>query len=92
MSLADAAVAAVLSLHETDEPDFAPDGSIGDAGLVSPEATLTTSPITIALLNGLHSLIDLGHTYCYGGFADRQYADFNGGELFASINHLFLDQ
>jgi hypothetical protein len=77
-----AALAAVAdgdpSLRGTDEPDFAPDGKIGAAGLVSPEASLATSPLTIATMNGLHALVDLGFTYCYGGFAGRNYDDYNG--------------
>ena len=69
------------SLCGADEPDFTPDGKVGEAGLVSPEASLATSPLTIAMMNGLHGLVDLGLTYCFGGFAGRNYDHLNGETL-----------
>ena len=42
--------------------DFSPHGGIGSAGLVAPEAQLTTSPNVINMLNGLSGLIDHGLT------------------------------
>ena len=50
------------------EPDYAPNGPIAAAGLVSPEAQLLTAPHVVGLMNGLCSLIDYGLTNCHGGF------------------------
>ena len=41
---------------------------MSDAGLRAPEAQLGTSPLTIAFLNGMNSLIRFGLTECYSGF------------------------
>lgn len=52
-------------------PHFAPPGKIAEASLTAPEAQVLDSPKIIGLLNGLYSLVDIGMTNCYGGFADR---------------------
>jgi len=49
-------------------PDYAPNGRINEASLVSPEASLMTSDKIIALMNGLLSLGKFGLSYCQYGF------------------------
>ncbi len=49
-------------------PEFKPYGRVGDAALVSPEATLLDMPRTIGLLNGMISLIKYGFSRCSGGW------------------------
>jgi uncharacterized protein (DUF1501 family)/uncharacterized protein (DUF1800 family) len=49
-------------------PEHRPDGPVTDAGLVAPEAQLSTSPIMIAYLNSFTSLMDYGLTFCGSGF------------------------
>jgi cullin-associated NEDD8-dissociated protein 1 len=56
-------------------PEFAPNGIVADAGLVAPEAQISTAPLTIGFLNGLSSLIDYGLTDCdngFGGYHDKR--------------------
>ena len=48
-------------------PEYAPAGPVSDAGLRAPEAQLGTSPLTIAFLNGMNSLIRFGLTECFSG-------------------------
>jgi len=48
-------------------PDYQPDGTnIGDAGLVSPEAQLSTPPYNLNFLNGITALIRWGLGQCAG--------------------------
>mmetsp|Transcript_27131 Transcript_27131/g.41641 ORF Transcript_27131/g.41641 Transcript_27131/m.41641 type:complete len:739 (-) Transcript_27131:168-2384(-) len=49
--------------------DYSPPGVVSNAGLVSPEAQLLTTPKTVALMNGLYSLIKSGLTFCNYGFS-----------------------
>eukprot|EP00554_Chaetoceros_debilis_P007442 CAMPEP_0194077066 /NCGR_PEP_ID=MMETSP0149-20130528/3732_1 /TAXON_ID=122233 /ORGANISM="Chaetoceros debilis, Strain MM31A-1" /LENGTH=4275 /DNA_ID=CAMNT_0038757959 /DNA_START=113 /DNA_END=12940 /DNA_ORIENTATION=+ len=49
-------------------PEFVPYGSVGDATLVSPEATLLDMPRVVGMLNGLTSLAKFGLSSCEGGF------------------------
>ena len=51
-------------------PEFIPAGSLEDAGLVSPESQIFTSPYLIGYLNGMSSLIDHGLTDCGNGFGN----------------------
>ncbi len=61
-------------VHEFDSvfsfflPEFEPYGRVGDASLVSPEATLLDMPRIVGTLNGLTSLTRYGLSSCYGGF------------------------
>ena len=60
-------------------PEFKPYGRIGDASLVSPEATLLNMPKMIGLMNGLASLVKYGLSNCEGGWGynscrERTYA------------------
>ena len=48
-------------------PEFSPQGRVGDALLVSPEATLLDMPKILGLLNGLNSLVQFGLSSCNGG-------------------------
>ena len=52
-------------------PEYAAPGSIKAALLTSPEAQLLSGPKIIGLMNGIISLVDLGLTECFGGFAQR---------------------
>ena len=52
-------------------PEYAAPGHIKAAALYSPEAQLLSGPKIISLLNGIISLVDLGLTECFGGFAQR---------------------
>ena len=52
-------------------PEFTPYGRIGDASLVSPEATLLDMPKMIGLINGLTSLAKFGLSQCEGGLGRR---------------------
>jgi uncharacterized protein (DUF1501 family) len=63
------------------EPDYQPEGQVAAAGLVSPETSLATGPLTVGMFNAIHSLVDYGLTDCYGGFARRDYDQHNGGTL-----------
>ena len=56
-------------------PDYSPDGAVGSARLVSPEAQVMTAPTTIAMLNGLSSLAHYGLTSCMSGFGNGQHAN-----------------
>jgi hypothetical protein len=49
-------------------PEFKPYGRVGDANLVSPEATLLVMPKIVGLLNGLTSLVKYGLSSCEGGW------------------------
>ena len=49
-------------------PEFKPYGRVGDASLVSPEATLLNMPKIIGLMNGLTSLVKFGLSNCHGGW------------------------
>ena len=51
-------------------PEFTPSGPIEAAGLVAPEAQITTTPFIIGYLNGMTSLIDHGLTECDDGFGE----------------------
>ena len=53
-------------------PDYQPAGPIATAGLVSPETQLSTTPLIVAYMNGMDSLIDYGLTHCEGGFGERE--------------------
>lgn len=57
-------------------PEFKPYGRVGEASLVSPEATLLDTPKVIGILNGVSSLVENGLSHCDGGFAPR---DREGG-------------
>ncbi len=48
-------------------PEYRPDGIIGDAGIVSPQTQLATTPNLVGFLNGVTSLVDNGLTSCDGG-------------------------
>jgi len=52
-------------------PEYAPDGPVTDASLVSPEAMILDMPKTIALLNGMISLVKYGLADCNNGFGFR---------------------
>ena len=59
-------------------PEFQPYGRIGDAALVSPEATVLDMPKVIGLLNGLTSIVQFGLSSCNGGWGpakcrEKQY-------------------
>ena len=58
-----------LSFQNFYKPEYQPAGKIGTQNMALPEAELLTSPLTIALLNSFHSLIDLGLTSCAGGLS-----------------------
>ena len=67
-------------------PEFKPYGRIGDANLVSPEATLLDMPKTVGLMNGLVSLVKYGLSSCEGGWGveycrERRYLDSPMGRL-----------
>lgn len=49
-------------------PEYAPDGPVAVAELVSPEAELAISPYLIGMLDGMSSLVRLGLTNCAAGF------------------------
>lgn len=51
--------------------DYQPSGKIAAAGLYSPEAQLMSAPLTVGLLNALHSTVDNGLSACEGGFGYR---------------------
>ena len=54
------------------QPDHSPDGPIGDADLLAPEAQLITGPNNIGYLNGMISLVENGltnHNYGFGSSA-----------------------
>jgi hypothetical protein len=53
-------------------PEFQPAGPIADAGLVSPEAELATTPLVKSFLNGMLSLVRWGLTNCHRGFGTSQ--------------------
>ena len=66
--------------------EFKPYGRVGDATLVSPEATLLDMPKITGLLNGLTSLVKYGLSDCQGGWgfrycAETQYRTSKLGEL-----------
>jgi len=48
-------------------PEHKPYGRVGDAALVSPEATLLDMPKIIGILNGMNSMIKFGLSRCNGG-------------------------
>ena len=67
-------------------PDFKPYGRIGDASLVSPEATLLVMPKIVGLLNGLTSLVKYGLSSCEGGWGsgyctENKYTSSSKGVL-----------
>lgn len=66
-------------------PEFKPYGRVGDATLVSPEATLLDMPKMIGLLNGLTSLVKYGLSSCEGGWGiqcqERFYTQSSAGIL-----------
>ena len=53
-------------------PEFQPAGPIADAGLVSPEAELATTPLVKSFFNGMLSLVRWGLTSCGKGFGTTQ--------------------
>ena len=53
-------------------PEFKPYGRIGDASLVSPEATLLDMPKIVGLMNGLTSLVKYGLSSCEGGWGNEK--------------------
>ena len=52
-------------------PEYSSPGHIKSASLTAPEAQLLSGPKIIGLLNGIISMVDLGLTECFGGFAQR---------------------
>lgn len=75
-------------------PDYVPDsGALLPANLVSPEAQVITLPNTIALKNGMFSLIKYGLSICNDGFGKNlgfgNCAD--DGLYQSSIGHLTYD-
>lgn len=67
-------------------PEFKPYGRVGDAKLVSPEATLLDMPKIIGLMNGLTSLVKYGLSSCEGGWGyqscrERRYISSPLGTL-----------
>ncbi|KNC55363.1 ULK/ULK protein kinase [Thecamonas trahens ATCC 50062] len=60
--------ASVIEVGPLQSPTNQPAGDLLSHGLYAPAAQLATPPIMIALLNGLHSLVDNGLTNCYDGF------------------------
>ena len=67
-------------------PEFQPYGRVGDAMLVSPEATLLSMPKIIGLMNGLTSLVKFGLSDCEGGWGyqscrERKYITSPLGSL-----------
>mmetsp|Transcript_27130 Transcript_27130/g.41634 ORF Transcript_27130/g.41634 Transcript_27130/m.41634 type:complete len:739 (-) Transcript_27130:140-2356(-) len=72
-------------------PDHSPPGVVSSAGLASPEAQLLTTPKTVALMNGLYSLLKSGLTYCQYGFSTKTpgfCSDATDGEYGASSGKL----
>ena len=59
-------------------PEYAAPGHIKAASLASPEAQVLSGPKIINLMNGIISLVDLGLTECYGGFAERNLWNCGG--------------
>ncbi len=57
------------------EPDNEPFGPVGNAALLSPEATLLDMPNIVGLLNSLTSMIKFGLSRCDGGLAKSQCND-----------------
>ena len=49
-------------------PEFQPNGRIGNAALVSPEATVVDLPKLIGLINGLNSFVKYGLSNCNSGW------------------------
>jgi uncharacterized protein (DUF1501 family)/uncharacterized protein (DUF1800 family) len=49
-------------------PEYQPRGPVGEASLSCPECQQLTVPKTVALLNGMFSLLKYGLDYAYGGF------------------------
>ena len=49
-------------------PEHQPTGVIAEAGLVSPEAQIHSTPQVISLVNGLMTLMKYGSDRCFGGF------------------------
>ena len=68
-------------------PEFEPYGRIGNAGLVSPEATsVLDMPKVVGLLNGLNSIVRFGLSSCNGGWGatqcnEKQYVSSSLGIL-----------
>ena len=60
-------------------PEFKPYGLVGEALLVSPEATILDTPNIIGILNGAISLVKYGLSHLAGGFA-RDYEQQNDSE------------
>ncbi len=56
-------------------PEFEPYGPVGDASLVSPEATILDMPRIIGMLNGLFSLARYGLSYRERGFGFHRSGD-----------------
>ncbi len=66
--------------------EFKPYGRVGNADLVSPEATLLDGPKVIGLVNGLTSLVKFGLSSCDGGWGyeycrERRYSKSALGTL-----------
>ncbi len=59
-------------------PEYAAPGHIKAASLASPEAQVLSGPKIINLMNGIISLVDLGLTECFGGFAERNLWNCDG--------------
>lgn len=60
------------------KPEHRPLGVISDAGLVSPESEILTSPEIIMFLNGMASLIRNGFTNCQNGFGFYNISNYGG--------------
>lgn len=54
------------------QTDFVPNGVLGNAGQMSGEAQLITTPSSIAFMNGMNSLFKFGLVDCFGGFGQRR--------------------
>lgn len=76
-------------------PEFKPYGRIGNANLVSPEATLLDMPKIIGLINGLNSMVNYGMSSCGDGWGpqrcyEQKYIKSTEGRL--EFNTTFPDK
>ena len=69
-------------------PEFKPYGCVGDAALVSPEATLLDTPRIVGLVNGLTSMIKFGLSRNEGGWSLQGNSQASNGIL--EFNKTFI--
>ena len=60
-------------------PEYQPSGVVANAGLVSPEAQIHSTPTILGTMNGLLAMMKYGLDRCFGGFGETsnwsQYSD-----------------